>query len=208
MEEKKTLIISYLPRKQRSHTKKLLDQFLELSPKEGVEILDLLTNVPPLFLEDSLNLYIKRNYLGETLLPQEGEILKPMDDYVKQLKASDFVVVATPMYNFSVPAAVKAYFDSVLQKGETWGIGENGYQGLMKGKKALILLASGGVYEGEGASMDHAASLLKLYFNFMGFDEVKCVHVAGVNMYKDKLDEIVSAKQKEVSEIVKEWYKK
>jgi hypothetical protein len=67
----KTLVVSYLPRADRSNTKRLLDAFVESACGQDVEILDLLEDTPDLFLADNLSSYIKRNYLGESLSDRE-----------------------------------------------------------------------------------------------------------------------------------------
>ena len=131
----KTLVVSYLPRGKRSHTGKLLDAFMENAGTD-VEHLDLLEDLPDVFLSDNLLSYVKRQYLGEALSDEETASLEKMDRMTRQLKAADLVVLAFPMHNFSFPAVVKAWFDSVMQKGETWDTDENGYVQLMTGKKS------------------------------------------------------------------------
>lgn len=63
----KTLIVKYTPRNERSNTKKILDAFIEEIKNSDVEILDIARDVPDLFLEQSLDAYIQRNYLGKDL---------------------------------------------------------------------------------------------------------------------------------------------
>ena len=67
-------------------------------------------------------------------------------------------------------------------------------------------MASGGVYEGDMKSWDHAISLTEQEFKFMGFEDVRHATVSGVNMMPDKLEEIEQKGQEKVKEIVKEWY--
>jgi FMN-dependent NADH-azoreductase len=200
----KTLVVSYLPRGERSHTKKLLDAFLEAAEGQNVEHLDLLEDLPDVFLSDNLHSYIMRNYMGETLSEQEQAGLAKMDRMTRQLKDADAVVLAFPMHNFSVPAIVKGWFDSVMQKDETWTVGDNGYVPLMTGKKALVLMASGGVYEGDFAGYEHATTLAQAEFGFMGF-ETEIVSAGGMNMLPNP-EEVVAEKQDEVKSIAKEWY--
>ncbi|MBU1975315.1 MAG: NAD(P)H-dependent oxidoreductase [Nanoarchaeota archaeon] len=202
----KTLIIKYLPRGERSHTKKLLDAFLEEAKGQDIEILDIAENLPDMFNPVSLIGYLQRNYGGQKLSDAEAKSLARMDEMTAQLKLADIVVLATPMYNFSLPAAVKAWFDSVMLKGETWDMSPDGYKGLMTGKKALILMASGGVYEGDMSSWEHAMSLAKIEFQFMGFDEVKGLTISGANMDAKKLPEKVEKGKAEIKKIVEEWY--
>jgi FMN-dependent NADH-azoreductase len=202
----KTLIVSYLPRGERSHTKKLLDTFLAETGDTHIEHLDLLENLPDVFLPENLGAYIKRSYLGETLTPEELRSMACMDRLTAQLKSADIVVLATPMHNFSLPAVVKAYFDAVMLKGETWEAGPSGYFGLMKGKKALVLMASGGIYEGQMASWEHGMSLARTEFSFMGFEDIRHAWIAGVNMMPDKVDQLVEKAREDLREIIREWY--
>lgn len=200
----KTLIVSYLPRGERSYTKKLLDTFLD-KVKE-VEYLDLTKDVPDFFMPENLTLYMRRAYGGEKLSKEEQKPLEKMDRMTKQFIGADIVVLAFPMHNFSMPAPVKAYFDSIMQKGKTWDIDEKGFVGLMKGKKALVLITSGGIYDGEMANFEHAMILTKSELQFMGF-EVEGVTAAGTNMPNINIDDIIKKAQEKVKEVVKKWYK-
>ena len=71
------------------------------------------------------------------------EVLRLSDELVAELLATDHLVIATPVYNYNVPAALKAWIDHIVRKGLTPGVDGSG---LLTGKKATVLLASGGVY--------------------------------------------------------------
>lgn len=200
-----TLIVSYLPRGGRSHTRRLLDAFRSEARVGAVEELDLLEDVPDLLLRDQVDAYIRRNYLREEIGPAQRALLATMDRMTAQFKRADIVAVAFPMYNFSMPAVVKAYFDSILQKGETWTIDAGGYRGLMQGKRALILMASGGEYDGDRSPMEHAVSLARTQFEFMGFEDIETVTAAGVNRFPDRAETIVHAARDEVRRIARAW---
>ena len=199
----KTLVVSYLPRGERSHTKKLLDAFLETASGQKLEHLDLLADTPDMFLAENLGSYIKRNYLGDSLSEAENAAMAKMDRMTQQLKNTDALVLAFPMHNFSFPAVVKAWFDSVMQKDETWTVDDNGYVPLMTGKKALVLLSSGGVYEGDFAGYEHAATLAQTELEFMGFDTT-IISAAGMNSRPDPEVE-VSEKIVTVKQIATRW---
>ncbi len=206
MSEPKTLIVKYLPRGERSHTRALLETF---RPAAGVaaEELDLVVDRPPVFLPDSLDAYVARNYLGQALTPAQAKAMAGMDRLTAQLKRAEIVVLATPMHNFSLPAPVKAWFDSVLLKGETWDVGPDGYKGLLAGRKALILMASGGRYEGPMAGWDHGMSLARQLFGFMGFSDIRPAWAAGVNNPAlGSPEAIVGAAQDQVRSAVRDWY--
>lgn len=203
----KTLVIQYTPRGERSNTKKLLDHFLEkVKGKSDVEIVDLTQDVPDNFLVENLSVYYRRNYGGEEVSKEDEKLMEKMDRMTNQLKDADVVVVAFPMFNFSLPAIVKAWFDSVMLKGETWDMGGSGFKGLMHGKKALVIGTSGGVYEGEWSSNEHAFSLAKAEFVFMGYDSVKTVVGQGLNMMPEKKDAILDKSMEEIDEVVEEFY--
>ncbi|MDE1766993.1 MAG: NAD(P)H-dependent oxidoreductase [Thaumarchaeota archaeon] len=125
----------------------------------------------------------------------------------EQLISADVVVVAYPMYNFSMPASVKAWFDSVMLKGKTWDAKDGSYAGLMKGKKALVLVASGGFYGKEPmASWEHALSLGKTEFQFMGYSDVRGVLAEGMNAGDENKMSVLTKSLRQVQDIAREWY--
>ena len=103
--------------------------------------------------------------------PEMKEALRLSDELVAELLATDHLVIATPVYNYNVPAALKAWIDHVVRKGLT--LGTDG-SGLVVGKKATVLLASGGVYT-EGSPIrdrDIATQYLRLILNVIGITDV------------------------------------
>ncbi|EPX59170.1 FMN-dependent NADH-azoreductase [Cystobacter fuscus DSM 2262] len=118
------------------------------------------------------------------------EALQLSDELVAELLAADHLVVATPVYNYNVPAALKAWIDHIVRKGLT--LGYDG-QGLVMGKKATVLLASGGVYT-EGSPIrdrDIATQYLRLILNVIGITDVTIVAGGGakvVDMGKETMD--------------------
>jgi FMN-dependent NADH-azoreductase len=202
----KTLIVQYTPRNERSNTKKILDAFLEEIKGSDIEKLDLAKDVPDLFLEQNLDAYIHRNYLGQELSSEKKSLLSKMDRMTEQLKSADVVVVAYPMNNFSMPAPVKAWFDSVMLKGETWDTKNGSYIGLMNGKKALAIVTAGGSYEKEPmASWEHALSLTKIEFQFMGYSDVRGILAGGMSRGEDVKSLSLENSIKQVQSIAQEW---
>jgi FMN-dependent NADH-azoreductase len=203
----KTLIVKYTPRNERSNTKKILDAFIEEVKDSNLEELDLVKDVPDLFLEENLAAYIQRNYLGKELSSEQKIFLSKMDRMTEQLKSSDVVVIAYPMNNFSMPAPVKAWFDSVMLKGQTWTVKDGSYMGLMGGKKALTLVSAGAMYEKEPmASWEHALSLAKIEFQFMGYSDIRGILAGGMNALEDTKSLNLEKSIKQVKSIASEWY--
>lgn len=102
-------------------------------------------------------------------------VLTLSDTLIAELEAADIVVIGMPIYNFGMPAALKAWIDLVARPKVTFAYTENGPVGLLKDKKALVAVASGGVPV--GAPMDYATPHLKQVLGFIGIDDVT-VHSA------------------------------
>jgi FMN-dependent NADH-azoreductase len=208
----KTLIVKYIPRNEQSNTKKLLDAFREeINISDDVEELDLLDDVPDMLLDNNLLAHINRNILGQELLPEEEKLLSKMDRMAAQLKSADIVVVAFPMYNFSMPAIVKAWFDSVIQKGITFGERKHDHMVISNaGKKALTLISSGGVYSNESSSgrREHALSLSNLEFQFLGYSDVRGVLAEGMAKEEEVKQTNLNESILQVRAIAREWYRK
>ena len=201
----KTLIIKYTPREESSNTKKLLDSFL--SQIKDVEILDLAKDLPQYFNNENLTAYYKRNFGGVKLSEDEKNSIEHMDNLVKQFKEADKIVLATPMFNFSLPGAVKSYFDAIIFKGETWEAGENGFYGLIKDKKALILMTAGGNYsEGDYKELEFGAKLAKTLFNFMGIQDVQINFTQSLNMVSpEQANQLIEESKENLVTIAKTW---
>lgn len=106
------------------------------------------------------------------------EQLSLSDTLVAELLAADELVIATPVYNYNIPASLKAWIDHIVRKGLTLGFDG---KGLLTGKKATVLLASGGVY-GEASPIDHlnfAPRYLEAILNVLGITDVSIIHGHG-----------------------------
>jgi FMN-dependent NADH-azoreductase len=91
------------------------------------------------------------------------------DALVAELAAADLVVIASPMYNFGMSSTLKAWFDHVLRAGVTFRYSENGPEGLMTGKKAVVIESRGGLYsEGPAAAMDGQEAHIRTLLGFIG----------------------------------------
>lgn len=106
------------------------------------------------------------------------EQLRLSDTLVTELLAADELVIATPVYNYNIPASLKAWVDHIVRKGLTLGFDG---KGLLIGKKATVILASGGVY-GEASPIDHlnfAPRYLEAILNVLGITNVTVIHGEG-----------------------------
>ena len=106
------------------------------------------------------------------------------DTLIAELEAADTIVLATPMYNFSIPSTLKAWIDHVARRGRTFNYTEKGPQGLLTGKKVFVLTARGGVYSNgaPAAALDFQEPYLRTVLGFLGLTDVTFVHFEGIGM--------------------------
>jgi FMN-dependent NADH-azoreductase len=106
------------------------------------------------------------------------------DELVEELKAADILVIAAPIYNFSIPATLKAWIDMIARVRLTFRYTENGPVGLLEGKKAYVLTPSGGVPV--GSPVDFATPYLRHALGFVGITDVHIVGAQGADRGNDQ----------------------
>ena len=136
------LAIEVSPRHHSSTSRKLTTHFIEQwkagHPGSGVVVRDLIKTPPP---------FVDLAWIGGAYTPREqhspesAAAIKVSDDLVAELMVADHILIGTPMFNFSIPAVLKAYIDQIVRVGVT--VSSNNV-GLLTGKQATIILASGG----------------------------------------------------------------
>ncbi len=105
---------------------------------------------------------------------EQKAALSLSDQLVDELKQASHIVIAAPIYNFSVPAVLKAWIDQVARARLTFRYTDNGPEGLLKGKKAYLVVASGGVPL--GSEIDFATGYLRHIMGFVGIEDVTLVN--------------------------------
>ncbi len=200
---KKTLVVSYAPR-IGSYTKKLVDVFIELASSETeITFLDLVANPPDLLLADNLNLIWSKDPAQYT--SEEKERLSNHFKLTQQVLDADNIVLASPMYNFSLPATVKAWVDAIVVNNKTFAFIEGeGFKGLCENKCALILMVSGGDYSEEGVN-EYYSPTIKTNFDYIGIPSEQ-ISASGITQYPEKIDTIISKAKTEIKKIVEKWY--
>jgi len=117
-------------------------------------------------IEDSKRTAAERSYLATS------------DELIEELHAADTVVIGVPMYNFTIPAPLKAWIDQVVRLGKTVTYGPNGPQGLLSKKKVVVITSRGGAYEKGTAkeAYDFQEPYLRHVLGFMGLTDVTFIH--------------------------------
>ncbi|OIQ69510.1 FMN-dependent NADH-azoreductase [mine drainage metagenome] len=95
------------------------------------------------------------------------------DVLLNEVRAAHIIVIGLPVYNFGVPSQLKSWIDQLARKGETFQYTEKGPEGLLKGKKAIIAMASDGTKR--GSAIDFASGYVKHMMNFFGITDVEIV---------------------------------
>ena len=162
-------------RKQGSASRTLTDDLINDLPGANVVTRDLADQPMPHLTED---------WVSGTFTPSDARTeaqtraLALSDRLVAELQEADLLVISTPVYNFGVPSALKAWVDQVARAGVTFRYTETGPEGLVTGKRAVIVAASGGTPA--GAPHDFAVSYLKQVLGFLGVTDVRVVDASGV----------------------------
>ncbi len=133
------------------------------------------------FVDDA---WIGANYTGEAERdPAQQARLALSDELVDELYAADVLVIGVPVFNFGVPAALKAWIDLVARVQRTFRYTDNGPEGLLGGRKAYLVFASGGV--GLGSEIDFASSYMRHVLGFLGIREVEIIAAERVAIDRD-----------------------
>lgn len=120
--------------------------------------------------------FVDEDWIGANFTPADARTeahkakLAFSDSLVAELQRADTVVIASPIYNFGIPATLKAWIDMIARAGLTFRYTETGPVGLLEGKRAIVLVASGGTPM--GSPIDHATPYLKQALGFVGISDV------------------------------------
>ncbi|GAB5476088.1 MAG: FMN-dependent NADH-azoreductase [Maribacter sp.] len=181
-------------------SKKLVEQ-LQAKKPITIDRLDLAKDVPP---------HISNEY-AEAMYNQESEqsketknVLAYSDGLVQRLEDTQLYVIGLPMYNFSVPSNFKSFIDYIVRSGKTFTADENGYHGLLKNKKVIIICSSGGEYENKQTSqMDFARPYVKMILGFIGIEDVTFINVQPTLFYGEEAKEkAMKEAEKRINSIV------
>lgn len=168
-------------RKEGSITRKASEKLVSQLQKEvsntAVVQRDLVKGLP--FIDEQ---WINANFTDpEQRQDAQKEVLALSDSLVKELQDADKIVIASPIYNFSIPAVLKAWVDLIARARLTFRYTENGPEGLLQNKTAYLVMASGGVPI--GSEMDLATKYLKQVMGFIGITDVKVIDASKSDLY-------------------------
>lgn len=169
----KVLRIDASARRESSVTRRLADTLVHALGQRGTHLAvarrDLADGLPLLDAD-----WVAANFTDPgQRTPAQRQALAQSDALVAEVQAADVLVIATPLYNFGVPASLKAWIDQIARARLTFRYTEQGPVGLLQGKKAYLLVASGGTPV--GGEMDFATPWLRFVLGFMGITDVEVI---------------------------------
>jgi FMN-dependent NADH-azoreductase len=169
------LVVESSPRGEHSMSRGLtrlfVEQWMKNHPQGRVVERDLMKCNLPFVTMPWLGAYFAP---PEQHTPEMKDLLRLSDELVDEIVAADHIAIGTPVYNYNVPAVLKAYIDHVVRKGRTLGFSG---EGLLHDKACTILMASGGVYT-QGSPIrdrDIASSYLRLILKVIGIENVTVI---------------------------------
>ena len=126
-------------------------------------------------------------FAGNTDTPAAAEAAALSEAIIEEVEGADVIVIASPMYNFGITSTLKAWFDHLLRAGRTFRYTATGSEGLVHGKRAIVVVARGGVYSagGPSAGSDHQEPHLKTLLAFIGITDVAFVRAEGLALGPD-----------------------
>jgi FMN-dependent NADH-azoreductase len=199
----KVLLVTSSPRGAASHStqiaRSLVDQLTSGDPKSTVVVRDLFKDPLP---------HIGEHFVTALATPAEQRTadqkvaIALSDELIGEIFAADVIVIATGMVNFGIPSTLKTYIDHVLRGGVTFRYTEKGPEGLVKGKKAYLVHASGGVYsQGPAQAINFQDNYLKHVLGFIGITDVEAIGIEGIAHGPEVAQKAVAAAAQRVSSL-------
>jgi FMN-dependent NADH-azoreductase len=202
---KNILLVLSSPRGRQSYSHQfagdIVDDLKLRHPAATVVVRDLATEPLPHVGEAFVGGLFSR---PEQRTPDQATAMARSDRLIDELFATDVVVIAAPMHNFGPPSTLKAWFDHIVRAGRTFAYTDKGPEGLLKGKKAIVVLARGGVYShGPAKARDFQEPYVRSMLDFIGITDVHVVRVEGVAMGEDAVKRAMASAREQADTVAR-----
>ncbi|MEE4377570.1 MAG: NAD(P)H-dependent oxidoreductase [Candidatus Competibacteraceae bacterium] len=142
--------------------------------------------------------WIAANFTAEEQRTEQQQAkLAVSDALVAELEQADVLVIGAPIYNFGVPATLKAWIDMIARARKTFRYTANGPEGLLKGKNAYVVIASGGVPV--DSPVDFATPYLRQVLRFVGISDIEVIAADQLN---SKADQAIDAARARIADLI------
>lgn len=132
----------------------------------------------------------------------ERRALALSDTLIEEVRQADLIVIGAPMYNFGIASTLKSWFDHVLRARVTFRYTENGPEGLLPGKRVIVVETRAGVYsEGPASVMDNQEPHLRSLLGFMGMTDINFVRVEGMAFGPEAAEKAMEAARTELNRL-------
>jgi FMN-dependent NADH-azoreductase len=174
-------------------------QLRALHPGAHVVHRDLATHPVPHLLPETF-----AGVRAEASTPAEHAARALSDELIAEVRAADVIIIGAPMYNFSVPTTLRAWFDHVVRPRVTFGYDANGPHGLVENKPVIVIEARGGFYsEGPAAAVDFQEPYLRHLLGFIGITDVRFVRAEKIGYGPEARAAAIEAAVVAIGEAVK-----
>ncbi|MGC9421548.1 MULTISPECIES: FMN-dependent NADH-azoreductase [unclassified Vibrio] len=179
-----------------SQSSKLLDTYLSQFKANEVLIRDLAAEPLPV-LDFSVATALRAT---EDLSQEQQNVVTLSDTLIAEINAAETIVIAAPMYNFTIPTQLKNWFDLIARAGVTFKYTESGVQGLITGKKVVVITTRGGIHK--DGNTDHVTPYLKTILGFIGITDVQFAYAEALNMGEDSATQGIASAKAQLAEMV------
>ena len=179
-----------------SQSTKLVEEFIKNVDQDKLTVRDLAANPLPM-LDFSVATALRAT---EDLSQDQQSIVDLSNTLIEEIKAADTLVIAAPMYNFTIPTQLKNWIDLIARAGVTFTYTEHGVKGLIEGKKAIVVTTRGGIHK--DAATDSMTPYLRTVLGFVGITDVEFVYAEALNMGEDAAAKGISEAQSQLAELV------
>lgn len=183
-----------------SQSNKMADYFIqqwqEKNPEDTVTVRDLVNEPIPAIDGEILAAFGP----SDTKTEQQQAHLDLSNSLIEEIKAHDVIVIAAPMYNFTIPSHLKHYFDFIARSGHTFKYTEQGSVGLLENKRAFVLTSRGGIYKNTPA--DTMVPYMTLFLNFLGIKDVEFIFAEGTALGNDSVEKAHQQAQQHINGLI------
>jgi FMN-dependent NADH-azoreductase len=197
------LCLTSSPRRDTSYSNlvaaRVLKELRNVYPDAVVTIRDLAGNPLPHIDDDFVT--ATRSVAGPRTARQQV-LIEQSDILVDELLAADTIVIAAGMINFGIPTTLKAWIDYVVRPDRTFHYTEHGTRGLLGGRRAILVLARGGVYcGGPLRAAEHDESYLRTVLTFLGITDIETILIEGVGLGPEAAERAMSSAVRRASAV-------
>lgn len=176
-----------------SQSNKLVEEFTKNIDQDKLTVRDLAAKPLPVL---DLTVATALRSTGD-LSQEQQDVLNLSNTLIEEVKAADTLVIAAPMYNFTIPTQLKNWIDLIARAGVTFKYTENGVQGLFENKKAIVVTTRGGVHK--DTATDNVTPYLRTVLGFVGITEVEFVYAEALNMGEDAATKGITEAQSQLA---------